>query len=149
MEIERKYLVKKEIWETIEKPKPQEIVQAYLFNELEKTLRVRIKGEKAFLTLKGKTEGISRSEFEYAIPMSDAKAMIKQFSEKLIEKNRYEIKVGNHLWEVDEFHGKLNGLLLAEIELSNENETFELPNWVGEEVSEDPNYYNANLIKKI
>lgn len=149
MEIERKYLVKKEVWETIEKPEPQEIVQAYLFNELEKTLRVRIKGEKAFLTLKGKTEGISRSEFEYAIPMSDAKAMIKQFSEKLIVKNRYEIKVGNHLWEVDEFHGKLNGLLLAEIELSNENETFELPYWVGEEVSEDPNYYNANLIKKI
>jgi CYTH domain-containing protein len=100
------------------------------------------------LTIKGATVGISRNEFEYEIPVEEAEEMIRLFAEKTISKDRYEIKVGNHLWEVDEFHGNLEGLLLAEIELSNENEAFEQPIWATEDVSTDVNYYNSKLIEK-
>lgn len=149
MEIERKFLVKEQLWETIEKPSPSRIVQAYLVNSTEKTVRIRIKGTKGFLTIKGPTQGISRSEFEYEIPLKDAEELISTFAEKVIEKFRYEISFKNHLWEVDVFTGKLEGLYLAEIELNSEDEHFELPEWVGEEVSTDPNYYNSNLINKV
>jgi len=149
MEIERKFLVKEQLWEAIEKPSPSRIVQAYIANSAEKTVRVRIKGTKGFLTIKGPTQGISRSEFEYEIPLKDAEELISTFAEKVIEKFRYEISFKNHLWEVDVFTGKLEGLYLAEIELSSEEEHFELPDWVGEEVSTDPNYYNSNLINKV
>lgn len=149
MEIERKFLVKEQLWETIEKPSPSRIVQAYLVNSTEKTVRIRIKGTKGFLTIKGPTQGISRSEFEYEIPLKDADELISTFAEKVIEKFRYEISFKNHLWEVDVFTGKLEGLYLAEIELNSEDEHFELPEWVGEEVSTDPNYYNSNLINKV
>ncbi len=149
MEIERKFLVKEQLWEAIEKPSPSRIVQAYIANSAEKTVRVRIKGTKGFLTIKGPTQGISRSEFEYEIPLKDAEELISTFAEKVIEKFRYEISFKNHLWEVDVFTGKLEGLYLAEIELSSEEEHFELPEWVGEEVSTDPNYYNSNLINKV
>ena len=149
MEIERKFLVKEQLWEAIEKPSPSRIVQAYLVNSAEKTVRIRIKGTKGFLTIKGPTQGISRSEFEYENPLIDAEELISTFAEKVIEKFRYEISFKNHLWEVDVFTGKLDGLYLAEIELSSEEEHFELPDWVGEEVSTDPNYYNSNLINKV
>ena len=149
MEIERKFLVKEQLWEAIEKPSPSRIVQAYLVNSAEKTVRIRIKGTKGFLTIKGPTQGISRSEFEYEIPLKDAEELISTFAEKVIEKFRYEISFKNHLWEVDVFTGKLEGLYLAEIELNSEDEHFELPEWVGEEVSTDPNYYNSNLINKV
>jgi adenylate cyclase len=149
MEIERKFLVKEQLWEAIEKPSPSRIVQAYIANSAEKTVRVRIKGTKGFLTIKGPTQGISRAEFEYEIPLKDAEELISTFAEKVIEKFRYEISFKNHLWEVDVFTGKLEGLYLAEIELSSEEEHFELPEWVGEEVSTDPNYYNSNLINKV
>lgn len=148
MEIERKFLVDHEKWMMVEKPEPKHIVQAYIMNLPEKTLRVRTKGNKGFLTIKGKTVGISRSEFEYEIPLDDAKQLIHQFTDKQLSKDRYEIKVGDHLWEVDEFHGKLEGLILAEIELSSEDETFELPFWILEDVSLDPEYYNSRLIEK-
>lgn len=149
MEIERKFLVKEQLWEAIEKPSPSRIVQAYIVNSAEKTVRIRIKGTKGYLTIKGPTQGISRSEFEYEIPLKDADELISTFAEKVIEKFRYEISFKNHLWEVDIFTGKLEGLYLAEIELSSEEEHFELPEWVGEEVSTDPNYYNSNLINKV
>ncbi len=149
MEIERKFLVKEQLWQGIEKPSPSRIAQAYLVNSAEKTVRIRIKGTKGFLTIKGPTQGISRAEFEYEIPLKDADELISTFAEKVIEKFRYEISFKNHLWEVDVFTGKLEGLYLAEIELNSEDEHFELPDWVGEEVSTDPNYYNSNLINKV
>lgn len=148
MEIERKFLVDKAKWDAVRKPEPKHIVQAYLMNTIEKTIRVRIKGTKGFLTIKGPTVGISRSEFEYEIPLVDAEQLIAQFAEKTVDKSRYEIVIGKHLWEVDEFHGKLEGLLLAEIELESEDETFQLPFWVTEDVSTDPEYFNSNLINK-
>ena len=149
MEIERKFLVKEQLWEAIEKPSPSRIVQAYIVNSAEKTVRIRIKGTKGFLTIKGPTQGISRAEFEYEIPLKDTEELISTFAEKVIENFRYEISFKNHLWEVDVFTGKLEGLYLAEIELNSEDEHFELPEWVGEEVSIDPNYYNSNLINKV
>lgn len=149
MEIERKFLVKEQLWQGIEKPSPSRIVQAYLVNSAEKTVRIRIKGTQGFITIKGPTQGISRAEFEYEIPLKDADELISTFAEKVIEKFRYEISFKNHLWEVDVFKGKLEGLYLAEIELNSEDEHFELPDWVGEEVSTDPNYYNSNLINKV
>ena len=148
MEIERKFLVDKAKWDAVQKPAPKQIVQAYLLNTLEKTIRVRIKGPKGYLTIKGPTVGISRTEFEYEIPLKDAEQLITQFAEKKVNKSRYEIMIGNHLWEVDEFHGKLEGLLLAEVELKSENEAFERPHWVTEDVSTNPEYFNSNLIKK-
>jgi CYTH domain-containing protein len=148
MEIERKFLVDHSLWEQIEKPKPKRIVQAYLVNTPEKTVRVRIKGVKGFLTIKGATKGITRSEFEYEIPLHDAQDLIDQFAEKVIEKERFEIPMGKHLWEVDVFHGKLEGLILAEIELQSEDEEFEIPVWVLEEVSHDPEYFNSKLIER-
>ena len=148
MEIERKFLVDKKLWNLVEKPQPKEIIQAYLLRSTEKTIRVRIKGDKGFLTIKVKTTGISRSEFEYEIPFEEAEQLISEFADKVILKNRYEIKVGNHLWEIDEFHGKLEGLLLAEIELSYEAEEFVLPMWAKTDVSTDENYYNSQLIER-
>lgn len=148
MEIERKFLVNKAKWAEVNKPLPKQIIQAYLLNSPEKTIRVRVKGPKGFITIKGATVGISRSEFEYEIPLDDARQLIAQFAEKVIEKQRYEIMVGDHLWEIDEFHGKLEGLLIAEIELKNEDELFEVPFWVEKDVSLEPQYYNSNLIKQ-
>lgn len=146
-EIERKYLVNESLWNQLVKPQPKKIVQGYLSNSDSLTTRVRIKNEKGYLTLKGKTVGITRSEFEYEIPLTDAQSLLDTFASKVLEKERYEITVGTHLWEVDVFHGKLAPLILAEIELSDEHETFELPEWVTEEVSHDASYYNVNLIK--
>jgi CYTH domain-containing protein len=148
MEIERKFLVDTEKWEVISKPEPKLIIQAYLVNTPQKTVRVRIKGAKGFLTIKGATTGISRSEFEYEIPLEDARQLIEQFAEKIIEKHRYEMHVDNHIWEVDVFYGNLKGLLIAEIELNSEDETFSKPSWIGEEVSHDPEYFNAKLIER-
>lgn len=148
MEIERKFLIDHEKWALVEKPEPKHIVQAYLYSSPAKTIRVRTKGSKGFLTIKGATVGISRSEFEYEIPLDEAKQLINQFAEKVIDKHRYEITVGKHLWEIDEFHGKLEGLILAEIELDSEDEIFEKPDWATEDVSLDVQYYNAKLIEK-
>jgi len=149
MEIERKFLVDKKKWEKLKKPEPIKIIQGYLINDKGLTIRIRTKGEKAFLTIKGPTQGISREEFEYEIPFSDAENMLELFTPKTIIKRRYTIKIGNHLWEIDEFEDQLEGLLIAEIELKDEEETFELPHWVLDEVSTDQRYFNANLVKLI
>lgn len=148
MEIERKFLLHQHLWDAVIKPSPKKIVQAYLVNTAEKTIRLRIKGDKGFITIKGPTKGISRSEFEYEIPLSDAEALILQFAEKVIDKDRYEITFEGKLWEVDVFHGKLEGLILAEIELESEDEDFSIPEWIAEEVSHDVEYFNARLVEK-
>jgi CYTH domain-containing protein len=147
-EIERKFLVDFDSWKNIEKPVPELIVQGYIFNSLEKTLRIRIKNGKGYLTLKGKTKGISRSEFEFEIPLKEAESILEIFTEKAIVKDRYTIIYEGHTWEVDVFHGKLDGLILAEIELKAEDEKFTKPRWVTTEVSENPNYFNAKLIDR-
>lgn len=148
MEIERKFLVDATKWDDLQKPEPLKIVQAYLHNDTKKTVRIRIKGEKGYLTVKGETFGISRKEYEYEIPLKDAEEMIVQFADKIIEKDRYEMKIVDHLWEIDVFHGKLAGLVLAEVELDSENEEYIKPLWVTKEVSDDPNYFNAKLIDR-
>lgn len=148
MEIERKFLVNQELWDRVEKPSPNYIIQAYLSVSEQNTIRVRTKGDKGFLTIKGPTKGISREEFEYEIPLSDATQLIEQFAEKVITKKRYEIPIGNHTWEVDVFMDKLEGLIIAEIELESEDELFVKPEWATEDVSHDPQYYNSSLVDR-
>ncbi len=146
VEIERKFLVNREIW----KPEDDGILyrQGYLSNIIERVVRVRIAGKEAFLTIKGRSNKFSRLEFEYPIPSADAEIQLDCLCERpLIEKTRYEQKVGDHVWVIDVFHGDNEGLLVAEIELPFENENFVRPPWVGEEVSDDPRYFNSNLSK--
>lgn len=146
-EIERKYLVEGDSWKAdIEASFP--INQGYLDVRGGATVRVRVKGEKAFLTIKGPSQGISRSEFEYPIPVEEAEAMIAQFcTSRCVEKIRHQMHVGGKLWVIDEFHGHNAGLVMAEIELESEDEEFELPSWAGQDVSLDEAYYNVNLAK--
>ena len=150
MEIERKFLVKSSQYRAFAQPKL--IIQGYLSLNPNCIIRVRIIqtlpfriDEKAFITIKSKTVSISRQEFEYEIPISDAKEILSTMCVKQIEKYRYSIKLNDHIWEVDEFLGANAGLVVAEIELSNENETFLKPDWIGIEVSQDPRYFNSNL----
>lgn len=145
-EIERKFLVKEERW----RPKEEgvRIAQGYLSTVPERTVRVRIKGRRGYLTVKGKNEGISRKEFEYEIPLEDAEELLKLSESSILEKRRYRETVEGHIWEVDVFFGENEGLFLAEIELQYENESFKKPEWLGEEVSEDSRYYNSNLSRQ-
>lgn len=148
VEIERKYLIQSDHWLGEKIKAKHEIQQAYLFQEEGKSLRIRLNNNQAFLTIKmGK--GISRNEFEYEIPANEAHQMIQAANLKSLQKTRYEIQFDAHIWEVDVFHGKHEGLLLAEIELSSEEESFKLPNWIGVEVTNDPRYLNANLFKAL
>ncbi len=147
-EIEYKFLVDHQLWSAIEKPEPTLIVQGYISKSVDSTVRIRIKGKQGFLTIKGKTVGITRSEFEYEIPVENAEAMIALFTDKHIRKYRYEVMHSGKMWEVDEFHGALEGLILAELEVESEDEEFERPNWITEDVSTDPNYFNAVLIDR-
>lgn len=142
-EIERKFLFDPEKW------KPQEkgvkIVQGYLSTDKDRVVRVRIKGEKSFLTIKGNQKGITRTELEYEIPVAEAKVMLKMCLDFPIEKTRYHETVGGLLWEIDIFHGVNEGLFLAEVELDNENQAVELPVWITQEVSNDHRYFNSWL----
>lgn len=147
-EIEYKYLVDKVKWNAFSKPKGELIVQGFLHNSKECVVRIRIKGSKGFLTIKGETKGITRKEFEYEIPVNEAQEIVDSFISKSIRKIRYEIPLGKNTWEVDVFEGALEGLIIAELEVESESETFELPDWVTEDVSHDANYYNAVLIEK-
>jgi len=146
MEIERKYLVNRESWEQIRhKAVKTSIRQGYLSTDPGRTIRIRISGDKAWLTIKGATRGISRSEFEYEIPLDEGLQLMEMVKTPLVEKNRYVIDYNNFTWEVDEFFGDNEGLLIAEVELESESDQPELPDWIGEEVTPDRRYSNLNL----
>lgn len=147
-EIEYKFLVNESIWAEVEKPNPEPITQGYLSKDTNSTVRIRTKGSKGFFTIKSKTIGHTRDEFEYEIPFDDAKTILSTLINKKIEKQRYTIDYNGKTWEIDEFQGKLAGLILAEIELKSEDEQFDLPPWVTIDVSEDPNYFNSALSEK-
>jgi adenylate cyclase len=145
LEIERKFLVDKEQWSLTSKPGGIVYVQGYLSIDKDKIVRVRVAGEKGFLTIKGVSDTFSHPEFEYTIPPGDARELIQMYAVTRIEKVRTRIPVGNHVWEVDEFLGENEGLLMAEIELESPEESFYRPAWLGEEVTGDGRYYNAYL----
>lgn len=151
-EIERKFLVVGDAWrwhtDGIFHRQSVLCRHGYLNSDSNRIVRARIMGEKAFLTVKGMAEGIVRPEFEYEIPLADAEFMLDNLAERpLIEKRRYRILVDGFTWEVDEFLGVNQGLVVAEIELADENQAFTKPPWVGREVTSDPCYLNANLIR--
>ena len=147
LEIEKKFLVrgpfKADAFQAVR------ITQGYLSSAPERTVRVRVKGDKGFLTIKGKgnASGAARFEWEKEIPVEEAKALLELAEPGVIDKTRYLVKNtdGKHIWEVDEFHGANEGLIVAEIELDDENEPFDKPAWLGEEVTGDPRYYNSML----
>jgi len=147
LEIERKYLVKKDLWLKTNKPKGEHILQGYLVSDYNKVIRVRVKGEEGTLTIKGKTINISRDEYEFPIPANIAAELIQKFAAGFIEKIRYTVYHNSKTWEVDEFLDNNEGLLLAEVELDSEKEIVELPDWIGIEVSGDSRYFNSNLQK--
>lgn len=145
-EIERKFLVTNT--DFIKEASSKEyIVQAFLNRNSERTVRIRIKDKEAFLTVKGMSnaEGTTRREWEYAIPVSDAREMLKICEEGAIEKWRYLVPIGKHTFEVDIFEGENKGLIVAEVELESENESFQKPVWLGEEVTGNTSYYNSKL----
>lgn len=146
LEIERKFLVTSDTFKS-EALHKNHIAQGYLNSNPERTVRVRVKGEIGFVTIKGKGNetGMSRFEWETEIALVDAKNLLKLCESGVIDKIRYEVEVGNHTYEVDEFFGDNEGLVVAEIELKSEEESFEKPNWLGQEVTNDERYYNAYL----
>lgn len=147
-EIERKYLVTDNSFESMAISYTR-ISQGYLSADPDATVRVRISGALAYITVKSRNHGAVRNEWEYEIPVEDAEEMIIRCHIVCLEKTRYIVPFGNHKWEVDRFHGGLSGLVLAEIELSDANETFSLPPFVGQEVTSSPEYYNSSLIKRL
>ena len=146
IEIERKYLVKLAEWQELEKPSGEFYRQGYLLTDPNKTIRVRQTSDKGFLTIKGISLGASRAEFEYEIPWNEARELLDQFAVAELSKVRYKISVDNHIWEVDVFSGKNEGLIVAEIELSSEDENFTIPGWIDREVTGEEKYYNSNLV---
>jgi CYTH domain-containing protein len=148
LEIERKYLLESMDWKREPIQSLTNIKQAYLFEDQHKSIRIRIRADKAFLTIK-MGQGITRNEFEYLIPVTDAEEMIEKASLLYLEKDRYVIHYNGNDWEIDVFKGKYEGLVLAEIELANENDEIQLPPWIGKEVTNDPSYLNVNLFKNL
>lgn len=148
IEIERKFLVTSDAFKK-EAISQKRITQGYLSAVPERTVRVRTKGDQAFLTIKGASNetGMSRFEWEKEIPVEDAKKLLLLCEKGVIDKTRFEVKAGKHLYEVDEFYGDNQGLIMAEIELESETESFEKPSWLGKEVTNDSRYYNAYLSK--
>ena len=144
IEIERKFLVTGDAWRSA----PAVFYsQGYLNRDKSRTVRVRIAGEEAFLTIKGQSVGASRAEFEYPIPLWDARELLGLCEQPLVEKYRRKILFEGLVWEVDEFLGENQGLVVAEVELPSEMAYFTKPEWVGQEVTEDPRYFNSNLSK--
>lgn len=143
VETERKFLVSGDAWRSL--GEPVSYAQGYLARGGGVTVRIRIAGEKAFLTVKGPVEGISRPEFEYPVPVEDAREMLKLCKDPVIEKTRTRIPHASHVWEVDEFGGQNRGLIIAEVELSSPDEEVTLPPWIDAEVTGDPRYFNSNL----
>jgi len=144
-EIERKFLTNGSAWR---RAGGMRLRQGYLSSAKGRTVRVRTMGDKAYLTIKGMAVGATRPEFEYEIPYQDAKELLNLCEMPLIEKDRYRLEEGGVVWEIDEFLGENRGLIVAEVELESEDQPFTKPDWVGEEVTGDPRYFNSNLIKK-
>ncbi len=146
-EIERKFLVKSCDFLSLAAGVP--IKQGYISSGANHSVRVRSYGDRGFITIKGPTKGATRDEFEYAIPLEDAQEILNHLCEHPpIEKTRYRIPVGKHIFEVDRFAGANEGLVVAEVELASEDEAVELPEWIGREVTDDPRYYNSNLSRR-
>ena len=147
-EIERKFLVKGDF--KADSFKATRITQGYLSSVPERTVRVRVKGEKGYITIKGKgnDSGASRYEWEKEIPVDEVKELLKLCEPGMIDKTRYLVRSGNHVFEVDEFYGENEGLIVAEVELGTEDEAFVKPGFIGEEVTGDVRYYNSHLMKK-
>jgi CYTH domain-containing protein len=146
-EIERKFLVKGNSWRAL--APGTKYRQGYLNRAKERVVRVRTIDDKGYLTIKGITLGATRVEYEYEIPVAEAEAMLDELCEKpLIEKNRYKIDYEKLIWEVDEFFGENEGLIVAEVELESEDQDYKKPGWIGDEVTGDPKYFNSNLIIK-
>lgn len=145
-EIERKFLVRGNAWRA--GARGERFRQGYLSSTRERTVRVRLRGTSATLTVKGPPTGLTRAEFEYPIPVADAEAMLDSLCERpLIDKVRWFVDYAGRRWEVDEFEGDNVGLVVAEVELEREDDSLELPPWVGQEVTHDPRYQNASLIR--
>lgn len=145
-EIERKFLVKSDEWRSLTTGTIYR--QGYLSAKKGCTVRVRLAGNQGYLTIKGLAKGVSRAEYEYPIPAKDAQELLDNLCDRpLIEKTRYKIEYAGLIWEVDEFVGENQGLIIAEVELPDENYSFERPDWIGQEVSDDPRYYNVNLVQ--
>ena len=146
IEIERKFLVISDLFKE-EAFSRNRIKQGYLSSVPERTVRVRIKGERAYITIKGASNetGMSRFEWEKEIPVTEAEKLLLLCEKGVIDKTRFEVKVGIHTYEIDEFYDENKGLVIAEIELQSESENFEKPNWLGKEVTNDNRYYNSNL----
>jgi len=145
-EIERKFLVRGDVWRSLATGTAYR--QGYLNSAKERTVRIRTIDDRAFLTVKGLTVGATRAEYEYEIPVADCDAMLDALAEKpIIEKKRYKVPLEGLTWEIDEFFGDNTGLIVAEVDLKSEGQTFRKPEWAGEEVTADPRYFNSNLIK--
>lgn len=145
LEIEHKYLVKNDSYRTLASSSVC-ISQGYLCREPERTVRVRVKGDRGYLTVKGKNEGATRQEFEYEISSEDAVNILAMCVPPILEKTRYIVPFEGHIWEVDEFHGRRKGLVTAEIELASEDEEYSIPGFVGENVTGNSAYFNSNLL---
>jgi hypothetical protein len=146
LEIERKYLMKSMDWKSEVIQSVTNIKQAYLFENQDYSVRIRVRSDQAFLTIK-MGRGVTRNEFEYLIPVRDAEEMIEKAALLCLEKDRYVLNHKGSDWEIDVFKGKYEGLVLAEIELRDEHDEIDLPSWIGEEVTNDPAYLNVNLFK--
>lgn len=147
LEIEHKFLLADDTWRNLV-DHSSVYRQGYLSSDEYSSIRVRVSNDTAWINIKSATIGTQRDEFEYAIPVKDANEILDKLCHKpLIEKCRYFVKIGPHTWEIDEFSGANQGLIVAEIELSSQDETFEKPSWIGEEVTHDVKYYNNNLVK--
>ena len=147
LEIERKFLLRNDSWRS-HADAGTHYRQGYLVGSELASVRVRIEGEQANINIKSATLGIRRQEYEYPIPLAEAQELLDTLCEQpQIEKIRYRVTHGRHLWEIDEFAGANAGLIVAEVELASEDEVLEMPEWVGEEVSDDPRYYNVCLVR--
>lgn len=144
-EIERKFRVVSDTWR--DGTPGVRIAQGYLTQDPDRTVRVRVAGEKGYLTIKGRSKGISRAEFEYEIPVMEAQELLLLCLPSVIDKTRHRVPHGGHVWEVDVFHGENTGLIIAEVELENETISPEIPAWVGEDVSADTRYFNSCLAR--
>jgi adenylate cyclase len=145
LEIERKFRVTNDTWR--DGPPGERIAQGYLSQDPDRTVRIRISGNLAWLTIKGRNQGITRTEFEYPIPPAEARDLLKLCLPSVIDKTRYRRQWADHEWEIDVFHGENSGLILAEVELADESVTPDLPPWAGEDVSSDSRFFNSCLAR--